>query len=131
MPSLTNGEIRRALKQVEESGKQLNLIDGEGHGTGRLVLVMKPMPTRVTADRMAPAMARPEMDQEKLGSYPAMSLSTARNVFDRDFAHVILKGRNIKIAGGPSIEKGSARHDGLPRDRRDATPGDAPLRGYL
>lgn len=43
-------EIRRALKQVEQTGKQLSLADGEGHGTGRLVLVMKPMPTRVTAD---------------------------------------------------------------------------------
>lgn len=28
--SLTDGEIRRALKQVEESGKQLNLVDGKG-----------------------------------------------------------------------------------------------------
>ena len=37
MPSLTDGEIRRALKQVEQTGKQLSLVDGEGHGTGRLV----------------------------------------------------------------------------------------------
>ncbi|WP_157220952.1 hypothetical protein [Flavisphingomonas formosensis] len=32
MPSLTDGEIRRALKEVEQSGKQLSLVDGEGHG---------------------------------------------------------------------------------------------------
>ena len=43
MPNLTDGEIRRALKQVEQTGKQLSLVDGEGHGTGRLVLVMKPI----------------------------------------------------------------------------------------
>ena len=41
MPSLTDGEIRRALKQVEQTGKQLSLADGEGHGTGRLVLDRK------------------------------------------------------------------------------------------
>jgi hypothetical protein len=41
------------LKLVEQTGKPVSLVDGEGHGTGRLVVVMKPMPTRVTADWMA------------------------------------------------------------------------------
>ena len=53
--------LRELLQEVcldnqftaEQTGKQLSLVDGEGHGTGRLVLVMKPMPTRVTADWMA------------------------------------------------------------------------------
>jgi len=35
VPSLTDGEIRRALKQVEQTGKQLSLVDGEGHGSLR------------------------------------------------------------------------------------------------
>ena len=99
MPSLTDGEIRRALKQVEQTGKQLSLVDGEGHGTGRLVLVMKPMPTRVTADWMAQQWRDQKRLKKKLGSYPSMSLSKAREVFTRDFADMIQKGRSIKIAG--------------------------------
>ena len=99
MPSLTDGEIRRALKQVERTGKQLSLADGDGHGTGRLVLVMKPMPTRVTADWMAQQWRDQKRIKKKLGSYPSMSLSKAREVFNRDFADMIQKGRSIKIAG--------------------------------
>jgi hypothetical protein len=95
----TDGEIRRALKQVEQTGKQLSLVDGDGHGTGRLVLVMKPMPTRVTADWMAQQWRDQKRLKKKLGSYPSMSLSKAREVFARDFADPIQKGRSIKIAG--------------------------------
>ncbi len=99
MPSLTDGEIRRALKTVEQTGKQLNLVDGEGHGTGRLVLALKPMPTRVTADWMAQQWRDKKRFKKKLGSYPAMTLAQAREVFNRDFAGIIQKGRSIKIAG--------------------------------
>lgn len=99
MPSLTDGEIRRALKQVETTGKQLSLVDGEGHGTGRLVLVMKPMLTRVTADWMAQQWRDEKRLKKKLGSYPSMPLSKAREIFNRDFAELIQKGRSIKIAG--------------------------------
>lgn len=99
MPSLTDGEIRRALKQVEQTGKQLSLVDGEGHGTGRLVLVMKSMPTRVTADWMVQQWRDLKRLKKKLGSYPSMSLSKAREVFIRDFADMIQKGRSIKVAG--------------------------------
>ncbi|NTJ06960.1 tyrosine-type recombinase/integrase [Rhizobium lusitanum] len=99
MPSLTDGEIRRALKQVETTGKQLTLVDGEGHGTGRLILVMKPMPTRVTADWMAQQWRDAKRLKKKLGSYPSMPLSKARELFNRDFADMIQKGRSIKIAG--------------------------------
>ncbi len=99
MPSLTDGEIRRALKQVETTGKQISLVDGEGHGTGRLVLVMRPMPTRVTADWMAQQWRDEKRLKKKLGSYPSMPLSKAREIFNRDFAELIQKGRSIKIAG--------------------------------
>lgn len=99
MPSLTDGKIRRALKQVEQTGKELSLVDGEGHGTGRLVLVMKPMPTRITADWMAQQWRDGKRLKKKLGSYPSMSLSKAREVFTRDFADMIQKGRSIKLAG--------------------------------
>jgi integrase len=99
VPSLTDGSIRQALKRVELTLKQENLVDGEGRGTGRLVLVLKPMPTRVTADWMAQQWRDGRRTKKKIGAYPSTSLAQARELFKRDFADVIQKGRSIKIAG--------------------------------
>lgn len=96
MPSLTDTAIRQAMKRVELTAKQENLPDGEGRGTGRLVLVLKPMPKRVTADWMAQQWRDGKRAKKKLGSYPSMSLAQAREIFKRDFADVIQKGRSIK-----------------------------------
>jgi len=101
MPSLTDGMIRHAVKRVEKSGKEETLTDGEGRGTGRLILILKPMPTRVTAKWMAQQWRKGRRTKSKIGSYPAMSLSEAREIFKRDFAEAILKGKSIKIAGDP------------------------------
>jgi hypothetical protein len=92
MPSISDGEIRAALKRIEQSSKQETLVDGDGHGTGRLILVLKPMPTRVTADWMAQQWRDGKRVKKKIGSYPSMSLAAAREIFDRDFAKVIQKG---------------------------------------
>ncbi len=67
MPSLTDTAIRHALKRVKASQKQENLADGEGRGTGRLVLVLKPMPKRVTADWMAQQWRDGKRAKKKLG----------------------------------------------------------------
>jgi integrase len=99
MPNLTDGAIRHALKRVQMSGRQESLTDGEGRGTGRLVLILKPMPTRVTAEWMAQQWRNGRRTKSKIGSYPAVSLSEAREIFRRDFAGIILKGSSIKIAG--------------------------------
>jgi integrase len=99
MPSLTDGMIRHAIKRVEKTRKQQSLTDGEGRGTGRLVLFLKPMPTRVTEECMAQQWRDGRRTKHKIGSYPAKSLSEAREVFRRDFSEIILKGRSIKIAG--------------------------------
>ncbi|MAW86462.1 MAG: integrase [Phyllobacteriaceae bacterium] len=98
MPSLTDGAIRQAIKQVEKSGKQKSLTDGEGRGTGRLVLILKPMPRRVTAEWMAQQWRDGRRVKKKLGSYPSMPLAGARDVFRRDYANLIQKGRSIRIA---------------------------------
>jgi integrase len=99
MPSLTDGAIKHAIKRVEKTRKQAMLSDGEGRGTGRLVLILKPMPTHVTAEWMAQQWRDGRRTKSKIGSYPAMSLSEAREIFKRDFSGVILKGRSIKVAG--------------------------------
>ena len=82
MPSPNrHGAIRHALKRVEVSRKQENLADGEGRGTGRLVLVLKPMPKRVTADWMAQQWRDGKRTKKKIGAYPSMSLAQAREIF--------------------------------------------------
>jgi len=74
------------------------LVDGEGRGTGRLVITFKPMPMRVAAEWMAQQWRHGKRIKKKLGDYPSMSLAQAREVFKRDFAEIIQKGRSIKIA---------------------------------
>jgi hypothetical protein len=34
--------IQKAIKRVERTRTQENLVDGDGRGTGRLILVLKP-----------------------------------------------------------------------------------------
>lgn len=99
MPNLTDTAIKHALKRVEKTRKQEMLTDGEGRGTGRLALVIKPMPKRVTADWMAQQWREGKRTKSKIGAYPTMSLADAREIFKRDFADVIQKGSSIKIAG--------------------------------
>ncbi len=56
------------------------------------------MPKRVTADWMAQQWRDGKRTKKKLGAYPSMPLAQAREIFKRDFADVIQKGRSIKIA---------------------------------
>src|SRR4051794_16930967 len=96
MPSLTDGMIRRALQQIAKTRKQKSLVDGEGRGTGRLVLILKPMPTRVTAEWMAQQWRDGKRSKAKIGTFPSMPLSQARETFKRDYAQLIQKGRSVK-----------------------------------
>ena len=99
MASLSDGAIRAAIKTVGKTGKQKTLSDGEGRGVGRLVLILKPMPTRVTAEWMAQQWRDGKRTKAKIGDYPSMPLTGAREIFKRDYADVIQRGSSIKIAG--------------------------------
>jgi hypothetical protein len=112
MANITEGVIRRALKEVQRTRKQRLLADGEGRGTGRLVLILKPMPTRVTAMWMAQQWRDGRRIKTKLGSYPVMSLSEAREIFDRDYAQLILDGRSVKVARDTRLGTVSDLFDG-------------------
>lgn len=98
MPSLTDSAIQHAIKRVKRTRKEETLSDGEGRGTGRLALILKPMPTRVTAVWMAQQWRDGKRTKSKIGDYPSLSLADARLVFKRDFADVIQKGASIKTA---------------------------------
>lgn len=96
---ITDTSIKNALRRVEKSGQQETLADGEGKGTGRLVLLLKPMPTRVTSDWYAQQWVAGRRRLAKIGSYPVMTLAQAREVFQRDYSGKIQKGASIKTAG--------------------------------
>jgi integrase len=99
MATLTDSAIQAAIKRVNRTRKEETLSDGEGRGVGRLTLILKPMPTRVTAVWMAQQWRDGRRTKSKIGDYPAMPLAEAREVFKRDFADVIQKGASIKVAG--------------------------------
>ena len=99
MPSLTDGAIRHAIKRVEKSRKQMTLADGEGRGTGRLVLILKPMPTRVTAEWMAQQWRDGHARNRRSAAYPAMSLSRGARDFQARLCRRHPERRSIKIAG--------------------------------
>lgn len=103
MPVLTDLQIRRSLQRVENSQKEETLTDGEGRGTGRLALVVRSMPTRVTAHWNVQQWRDGKRFKKKIGTYPSTSLSEAREIFERDFAKHIQKGKSIKIASDTRI----------------------------
>lgn len=89
MPSLTDGQIKNAIKRVAKAQKPETLVDGEGRGTGRLVLVLKPHPTRVTSVWYAQQWQDGKRKLKKIGDYPHIPLAEARELFTRDFATAI------------------------------------------
>ena len=76
MPSLTDTAIRQALKRVETERKQENLADGEGRGTGRLVL-----PGETTGTKLAPGVRTPLVagSQIRLGDSYALRYDSHRH----------------------------------------------------
>ncbi len=76
MPSITDGEIRKALKAVQESRRDITLKDGEGRGTGRLALAIRAMPRRVTSDWMVMQWRSEKLSEVKLGGYPRSGTGT-------------------------------------------------------
>ena len=99
MSRLTEAAIRKAIQIAARAEKQITLSDGEGRGTGRLTLVLRPMPRRVTAEWMAQQWRGGKRTKSKIGDYPAISLAEARDRFERDFARLIQQGASIKVAG--------------------------------
>ena len=78
MPSLTDGAIRQRFKQVAKTRKQKALPMAKAAALAVLVLILKPMPTRVTAEWMAQQWRDGKRSKAKIGDYPSMSLAQAR-----------------------------------------------------
>lgn len=97
MPAITDAAIRAAIRKSEVGGKPGTLSDGDGKGTGRLRLTIRPMPTRTIADWYAVQWRDGKRTQAKIGSYPAVTLAEARARFGRDYSHSIATRANIKL----------------------------------
>lgn len=98
MPALTDAEIRTAIRRCEAAGKPITLSDGDGKGTGRLRLTIRPMPTRTMAEWYAVQYRDGRRTQAKIGAYPAVSLADARTRFGQDYSRPIAIRQNIKLA---------------------------------
>ena len=70
MATLTDSAVKHAIKRVERSRKEETLTDGEGRGTGRLAIVLKPMPMRVTSVWMPQQWRDGKPIKSKIGAYP-------------------------------------------------------------
>src|ERR1700754_4952867 len=85
MAVLSDGAIRAAIKRVQFTGREEILRDGEGRGTGRLLLFLRPRTKRLTTYWCAAQHRGKRKVQIKLGDYPSMGLAEAREVFQRDY----------------------------------------------
>lgn len=99
MPALTDGQIQKAIKRAEKIRKSEMLADGEGRGNGRLVIVIKPQPTRITSVFYAQQWLDGQRRMRKIGDYPHTKLAQAREIFERDYAGAINKGASIRVQG--------------------------------
>lgn len=98
MTTLSDGAIKQAIKRAHFTGRAETLREGEGHGVGRLILKIRPTTKRVTTEWLVLQHRDGTRVTAKLGDYPSMGLAQAREVFERDYADLIQRGRSIKTA---------------------------------
>lgn len=92
MPRLTDAEIQTAIRK----GKQRRMADGDGRGSGRLVLVIKPRKADgVTSDWYAQQWVDGKRTTVKIGAYPALSLAQARVRYAAQYGETIAQGKTI------------------------------------
>lgn len=103
MSKLTDVAIKAALKEVGRTGKAKRLSDGTGKGTGRVVLSIKPSGDSVSAEWFAQQWADGKRTMAKMGNYPSMTLSVARDRFTSDHAGRIHAGDAIKASKAGSL----------------------------
>lgn len=86
---LTDAGIQRALK----AGRNTQLSDGKGRGTGRLILIIR----GTSAEWYAQQWLNGRKRISKIGSYPATSLAEARKRFHSEYAPAIERKADIRF----------------------------------
>lgn len=98
MRSITDTAIRAALRRAQDTGRPVSLRDPGPRGGGRLALQVRPGSVRPTAEWYAVYYRQGRRQQAKLGTYPAMPLQAAREVYRREFEPAIAAGRDPRAA---------------------------------
>jgi hypothetical protein len=91
MANLTDRKIQNAITHVAKLRKQQMLTDDDVRGTDRLVLILKLMPSWITAEWMAQQWRDGRRVKAKIGSCPTLTLLQTRKIFACDFSGVILQ----------------------------------------
>lgn len=86
---LTDAGIQRAIK----AGKDTQLSDGKGKGTGRLLLIIRSGHASWYAQQWLHGKKR----LSKIGTYPGTPLSEARRLFHAEFTPAIERKKDIRI----------------------------------
>jgi integrase len=89
---LTDAAIRQAVK----NGRNVTLKDGQGRGTGRLVVMVRAMPGRTIAEYYAQQWLNGRRRTTKIGNYPQLTLAQARGWFMDNVSGLIQTRQNIK-----------------------------------
>jgi integrase len=89
---ITEAAIRKAIASAPAMAKSAELRDGGERGSGRLLLVIRPYPDRVTAEWYAVTFRGRRRRSAKIGSYPTVTLAAARKTFREVHAPVISAG---------------------------------------
>jgi integrase len=93
--ALTDAAIQRALRDAAKGGKPKTLTDDGRRGEGRLIAMIRPMPSGSIAEFYARQIRDGRARTAKLGTYPGMPLADARAAFKR-LAPSIREGEHVK-----------------------------------
>lgn len=86
-----------ALQRAMRAQKAATMIDPGPRGGGRLIAMVRPIPSGALIEFYARQIADGRRRLTKLGTYPSMSLAQAREAF-RDLTGAIRHGENVKVA---------------------------------
>jgi hypothetical protein len=76
-----------------------------------LILILKPMPSWLTADGMAQRRRDGKHLEEKIGAYPWILLAQPSEIFRRDFAGTVRKQRGMPEAHGKTCQNLALRFE--------------------
>lgn len=94
---LTEAGIKAAIRKAQTSDKaQIVLKDGGARGTGRLALIVRQMAARVSSEWYAIYFRSGKRRLSKIGVYPSLGLSEARERFRREYEPTIAAGAEPK-----------------------------------
>jgi integrase len=94
---LRDAELLKAVREVKASGSTKTLTDPGKRGDGRLVVIVRPMPSGALVEFYARQIAAGKRRTAKLGTYPMMTLADARTAFTK-LAPAIREGQNVRAS---------------------------------